>query len=74
MYAVKINPFYIKDIKNPTPQVQDYILDNYPRLIKDIQNPNEKVKQYKLNNNINESRMIILINESQLKTIIKDII
>jgi hypothetical protein len=27
-----------------------------------------------LNNNINESRMIILINESQLKTIIKDII
>jgi hypothetical protein len=27
-----------------------------------------------LDNNINESRMIILINESQLKTIIKDII
>jgi hypothetical protein len=27
-----------------------------------------------LDNNINESRMIILINESQLKSIIKDII
>jgi hypothetical protein len=43
-------------------------------LIKYINNPNEKIKQYKLDNNINESRMIILINESQLKSIIKDII
>jgi hypothetical protein len=74
MYAVKKDSFYVSYIKNPTDEVQNYILDNYPRLIKDIQNPNEKVKQYKLNNNINESRMIILINESQLKTIIKDII
>jgi hypothetical protein len=69
MYAVKINPFYIKDIKNPTPQVQDYILDNRPEYVKFIKNPNEKIKQYKLNNNINESRMKILVNEEDLNYI-----
>jgi hypothetical protein len=51
-----------------------YAVEKEPRYIRHIKNPNEKVKQYLLGNNINESRMIILINESQLKTIIKDII
>jgi hypothetical protein len=74
MYVVKINSGYIKYIENPTDEVQDYILDNYPEYVKYIKNPNEKIKQYKLDNNINESRIKIIINESQLKTIIKDII
>jgi hypothetical protein len=74
MYVVEVHPGYIHYIKNPTDEVQDYILDNYPEYVKYIINPNNKIKQYKLDNNINESRMIILINESQLKTIIKDII
>jgi hypothetical protein len=72
MYIVKVHPSYINSLKNPTDEVQDYILDNHPRLIKDIKNPNEKVKQYLLGNNINESRMKILIKESQLKKIINE--
>ena len=74
MAAVKEIPFNIFYIKNPTLQVQMYAVEKEPRYIRHIKNPNEKVKQYLLGNNINESRMIILINESQLKTIIKDII
>jgi hypothetical protein len=69
MYAVKKNPSYIQLIKNPTDEVQDYILDNYTEYVKYIKNPNEKVKQYKLNNNINESRMKILVNEEDLNYI-----
>jgi hypothetical protein len=74
MRSLKYSSFNIRHIQNPTDEVQDYILKNHPRLIKGIQNPNEKIKQYKLRNNINESRMIILINESQLKLLIKNII
>jgi hypothetical protein len=74
MAAVKELPFNIRHIKNPTLEVQMYVVEKEPRYIRHIKNPNEKVKQYLLGNNINESRMIILINESQLKTIIKDII
>jgi hypothetical protein len=73
MYVVKKIPFNIQYIKNPTDEVQDYVLKNYKEYIFHIKNPNDKIKSL-LDNNINESRMIILINESQLKTIIKDII
>jgi len=74
MAVIEKYPYYVGYIKNPNDEVQDYILKNYKGYVENIKNPNEKVKQYKLDNNINESRMIILINESQLKTIIKDII
>jgi hypothetical protein len=74
MYAIENSPYVIQYIKNPTDEVQDYIFDNDSEFIRFIKNPNEKIKQYKLDNNINESRIKIIINESQLKTIIKDII
>jgi hypothetical protein len=74
MVAVENSPYVIQYIIKPTDEVQDYIFDNDSEFIRFIKNPNEKIKQYKLDNNINESRIKIIINESQLKTIIKDIL
>jgi hypothetical protein len=66
MYAVEKRPWYIELIKNPTDEVQDYVLKNYKEYIFQIKNPNEKVKQYLLNNNINENTKK---NENNIKRI-----